>query len=317
MKTASLSKVAIPWLVTMLALAGCQSIPVEHSLFTAKELRFDDFFAKPHGIPETGEDQGGQYAEYSIEDTSMRFTESIFPEKRKRWKWWQRFLNHLHGLHKFDLWKGYGVDGGFPDTLLSGLEISDSSASYLLPDEMVTDLGNPNIERVRTRRKGNQIDLAMCNSDGAGGHFVLYQIDLAKAKARRYVREVIDDEFTRTHDWTQIKKVQKSKPGKGVGTYELIQKLEDQATGDILTKNTLKMVLREDGVAEAWDDDKRGGDGKWIVKGGEVRLTDPDGEVICFKRQDNGDLRMFRLEKKNGEIQILPKDRPITWKKTK
>ena len=75
--------------------------------------------------------------------------------------------------------------------------------------------------------------------------------------------------------------------------------------------------LREDGVAEGWDDGKREDDGKWIAKGGEVRLTDPDGEVICFKRQPNGDLIMFRLEKKNGEIQILPKDRPITWKKTK
>ncbi len=46
----------------------------------------------------------------------------------------------------------------------------------------------------------------MVNGDGAGGHFVLYQIDLVKAKARRYVREVINDEFTRTHDWMPLKK---------------------------------------------------------------------------------------------------------------
>ncbi len=320
LKTASLSKVAIPWLVTMLALAGCQSIPQEHSLFTAKEL---DFNFEPHGIPETGDDQDGQYAEYSIEDTSIRFTESIFPEKGKRWTGLQRFLNHLHGHHKFDLWKGYGVDGGFPDTILSGLEISDSSASYLLPEDLFKDIGNPNVEHVRMRRKGNQLELAMCNSDGAGGHYVLYQVDLAKAKARRYVREVINDEFTKTHGWTAMMKIKGSKPkkratvSKMTGTYELIQKFEDQATGEILSQNILKMVLREDGVAEGWDDDKREDDGKWIVKGGDVRLTDPDGEVICFKRQDNGDLIMFRLEKKNGEIQILPKDRPINWKKTK
>ena len=306
--------------MALLVMAGCHSIPKELPLFTEKEL---DFNFGPHGIPETGDDQYGQYAEYSIEDTSIRFTESIFPEKRKRWKWRQRFLNHLHGHHKFDLWKGYGVDGGFPDTILSGLEISDSSASYLLPEKMVTDLGNPNIGHVGTRRKDNQLDLAMCNSDGAGGHYVLYQVNLVEAKARRFVRMVINDEFTKTHGWTAMRKIKgaqprkKAPPAKVTGTYELIQKFEDQATGEILSQNTLKMVLREDGVAEGWDDGKREDDGQWIIKGGEVRLTDPDGEIICFKRQDNGDLIMFRLEKKNGEIQALPKDRPITWKKTK
>lgn len=304
----------------MLALAGCRSIPKQNALFTEKEL---DFNFEPHGIPKTGDDQYGQYAEYSIEDTSIRFTESIFPEKRKRWKLLQRFLNHLYGHLKFDLWKGYGADGGFPNTILSGLEISDSSASYLLPKDLLKDIGNPNVEHVRTRRKGNQIDLAMCNSDGSGGHYVLYKIDLAESKARRFVRMVINNEFTQTHDWTSIKKTNVTKPkkrapvGKVTGTYELIQKFEDLATGEILTQNTLKMVLREDGVAEGWDDDKREDDGKWIVKGGEVRLTDPDGEVICFKRQPNGDLIMFRLEKKNGEMQILPKEKLITWKKTK
>jgi len=42
---------------------------------------------------------------------------------------------------------------------------------------MVKDLGNPNIEHIGTRPKSNQLDLAMVNSDGTGGHFVLYQID--------------------------------------------------------------------------------------------------------------------------------------------
>jgi hypothetical protein len=266
-------------------------------LFTAKELRFDDFFAKPHEKPKTGKVAGNSFAEYRVGKLTVRFTESKFSGKGE--------------------WMGYGVDGGSPQRILSSLKISGPSGNYALPNKMVTDLGNPSIEHYGTRMEGKQLELAMCNSDGAGGHFVLYQIDLAKAKARRYVREVIDDEFTRTHDWTQIKKVQKSKPGKGVGTYELIQKFEDQATGDILTKNTLKMVLREDGVAEAWQDDKREEDGQWDNRDGEIRVTDPDGEIICFKKKPNGDLRMFRLKNKNGEIQTLPKDKTIIWKKTK
>ena len=274
------------------------SVQEKDLLFTAKELRFDEFFAKPHVKPKTGKVADNAFAEYHVGKFTLRFTESKFAGKGE--------------------WTGYGVDGGSPKTILSGLEISGPSGNYVFPEKMVTDLGNPNIEHARTRQQENQLGLAMVNSDGAGGHFVLYQIDLVKAKARRYVREVINDEFTRTHDWTPIKMARKSKPSKGVGTYEQIQKFEDQATGEVLRQNTLRIVLREDGVAEGWKDDvKEEKDGKWTIKGGEIRLAGPVGEIICFKRQPNGDLRMFRLIKKNGETKALPKDLPIIWKKTK
>lgn len=272
------------------------SVQKKDLLFTAKELRFDDFFAKPHEKPKTGKVAGNSFAEYRVGKVTVRFTESKFSDKSE--------------------WTGYGVDGGSPERILSGLQLWAPSGNYVLPDNMVADLGNPSIEHYGTRMESKQLELAMCNSDGAGGYFVLYQIDLAKAKARRYVRKVIDDEFTRTHDWTPIKKVKKSKQGKGVGTYEQIHKFEDQATGEILRQITLKMVLREDGVAEAWQDDKREKDGQWDNRDGEIHVTDPVGEIICFKKKPNGDLRMFRLKNKNGEIQTLPKDRPITWKKT-
>jgi hypothetical protein len=45
----------------------------------------------------------------------------------------------------------------------------------------------------------------MNNSDGAGGHNALFKVDLAKARACRFVRVVIEDDFTKTHDWTKIK----------------------------------------------------------------------------------------------------------------
>ncbi len=162
------------------------SVPEKDLLFTARELRFDDFFAKPHGKPKTGKVAGNAFAEYHVGKLTVRFTESKFSGKGE--------------------WTGYGVDGGSPERILSGLQLVTPSGNYALPEKMVTDLGNPNIENYRTRLQGKQLDLAMVNGDGAGGHFVLYQIDLVKAKARRYVREVINDEFTRTHDWMPLKK---------------------------------------------------------------------------------------------------------------
>ena len=167
------------------------SAPQKDLLFTAKELRFDEFYAKPHAKPKTGKVAGNAFAEYHVGKLTVRFTESKFAGEGE--------------------WTGYGVDGGSPETILSGLMISEPSGNYALPDNMVNDLGNPNIEHYRMRLKGKLLELAMVNSDGAGGHFVLYQIDLAKAKARRYVREVINDEFTRTHDWTALTKVKKTK----------------------------------------------------------------------------------------------------------
>ena len=106
--------------------------------------------------------------------------------------------------HKHEPWKGYGVDGGFPKTVVAALKIMDASGSYSLPVDMVNDLGDPNIGHVRVRQNGKLLELSMTNSDGAGGHFVLFQVDLEKAQARRFVRMVIEDDFTKTHDWTAI-----------------------------------------------------------------------------------------------------------------
>jgi hypothetical protein len=69
----------------------------------------------------------------------------------------------------------------------------------------VNDLGNPNIGHVHVRQNGKLLELSMNNSDGAGGHNALFKVDLAKARACRFVRVVIEDDFTKTHDWTKIK----------------------------------------------------------------------------------------------------------------
>lgn len=197
------TQAVIACLVALMSMAGCQSVPQGRTVFPAESL---DLQFEPHAIPRVGDDEDGGFAEYVLGDTRILFRESKFPEKHKRWHWWQRLLFKLHGYQTFDLWKGYGVDGGFPDTLLTGLEITGSSGSYVMPKRMVTDLGNPNIGHVGTRRKGDRLDLYMRNSDGAGGHYVLYQVHLTEANARRFVRMVFEDDFTETHEWTRINK---------------------------------------------------------------------------------------------------------------
>jgi len=131
---------------------------------------------------------GGKFKDYYAGTTTIRFYEAELQEKRNR-----------------EPWTGYGVDGGFPQTIVSGLKITNTSGSYSLPVDMVNDLGDPNIGHVRVRQKGKLLEISMTNSDGAGGHFVLFQVDLEKAQARRFVRMVIEDNFTKTHDWTAIR----------------------------------------------------------------------------------------------------------------
>ena len=131
---------------------------------------------------------GGKFKDYFVGTIKIRFHEAELQEERKR-----------------EPWTGYGVDGGFPQTVVSSLKITNASGSYSLPVDMVNDLGNPNIRHVRIRQKGKLLEISMTNSDGAGGHFVLFQVDLEKAQARRFVRMVIEDDFTKTHDWTTIR----------------------------------------------------------------------------------------------------------------
>ena len=131
----------------------------------------------------------GKFQDYYVGPTTIRFYELELPEERKH-----------------EPWTGYGVDGGFPQTVVSALEITGASGTCSLPVDMVNDLGNPNIGHVRVRQNGKLLELSMTNSDGAGGHHVLFQVDLEKAQARRFVRMVIEDDFTKTHDWTAIRK---------------------------------------------------------------------------------------------------------------
>ena len=203
----------------------------------------------------------GKFKDYLIGSITIRFHEEKLPENRKR-----------------DPWTGYGVDGGFPQTVVSSLEITDASGTYSLPAGMVDDLGNPNIGCVRVRQNGKLLELSMTNSDGAGGHHVLFQVDLEKARACRFVRVVIEDDFTKTHDWTAIKNHEGTKrksPAKEKGAKKADDRVRDprmEKCRAILLKNQ----AHSDGYPwEAKDISKVEGLIAWDINNEELALIAP------------------------------------------
>ena len=167
--------------------------PLDHAIENGTEeivALLRKYGAKTHReLKKEGVVPGVKMSDYQVGTLSVRFRSSELSDERKE-----------------DPWTGYGVDGGHPDTVIHSLDLSDGSGTYSVPAELVNDLGNPNIEGVRTRQTGNLLDLSMTNSDGAGGHSVLFQINVAEYKVRRFVRKVIDEDMTKTHDWLPLRK---------------------------------------------------------------------------------------------------------------
>ena len=143
---------------------------------------------RKHG-GKTGEEFAEKFKDYFVGTIKIRFHQAELSEDRKRVPW-----------------TGYGVDGGFPRTVVTAVEITNASGTYSLPANMVNDLGDPNIGHVHVRQNGKLLELSMNGSDGAGGYDALFKVDLAKAQACRFVKVAIDDDHTKTHDWTALKK---------------------------------------------------------------------------------------------------------------
>lgn len=180
------------------------------------------YFSRAAPVPfPGGTEWSSRFQDYVLGAITVSFVETKLPERDKQGTWWDRLRYQCFGPQALHPWDGYGVDGGFPSTVLTGLEITDPSGRYILPRDMVRDLGNPTINHVGVRRNGKILELSMMNSDGAGGHAVLYEVDLAQSRARRFVRMVIEDDFTKTHTWTVLRK-HKAKPRKerGVGAMD-------------------------------------------------------------------------------------------------
>ena len=167
--------------------------PLDHAIDNGTEeivALLRKYGAKTHReLKKEGVVPGVKMSDYQVGALTVRFRSSELSDERKE-----------------DPWTGYGVDGGHPDTVIHSLDVSDESGTYSVPAELVNDLGDPNIEHVRARQTGNLLDLSMTNSDGAGGHSVLFQINTSEYKVRRFVRKVIDDDMTKTHDWTPLRK---------------------------------------------------------------------------------------------------------------
>ena len=77
---------------------------------------------------------------------------------------------------------GWMADFQKRSTVVTAGEITNASGTCYLPADMVDDLGNPN-GHGHFRLNEKLLELSMINSDGAGGHQVLFQVDLEKAQA--------------------------------------------------------------------------------------------------------------------------------------
>ena len=173
------------------------TIQVEGGVFNGKtpmdraisfnHTKIADLLRKHGG--KTGEGFAEGFKDYFVGTIKIRFHQAELSEDRKRVPW-----------------TGYGVDGGFPGTVVTAVEITNASGTYSLPANMVNDLGNPNIGHVHVRQNGKLLELSMNGSDGAGGYDALFKVDLAKAQACRFVKVAIDDDHTKTHNWTALKK---------------------------------------------------------------------------------------------------------------
>jgi len=167
--------------------------PLDHAIDSGTEeivALLRKYGAKTHReLKEAGVVPGVKMRDYQVGAVKIRFRASELSNERKE-----------------EPWNGYGVDGGHPDTVIHSLDVSDESGTYSVPAELINDLGNPNIEHVRARQTGNLLDLSMTNSDGAGGHHVLFQVNTSDYKVRRFVRMVIEDDMQKTHDWMPLKK---------------------------------------------------------------------------------------------------------------
>jgi len=139
----------------------------------------------------SGHDKVGNYEEYKLEDTRVRFYSAATPPDLKSWD-------------------GFGTDGGYPREILSGVSIKSKLGDYELPASFVNDLGDPNIrphsnyDYVRMNQEAAVLRIFMSNSDGAGSYRVFFVIDLPRGRAKRFISGYDEPEFSLSHDWTPM-----------------------------------------------------------------------------------------------------------------
>jgi hypothetical protein len=150
-----------------------------------------DFEFPTEATWDSGHDKVGNYEDYTLKDTRVRFYSAATPSDLKSWD-------------------GFGTDGGHPHEILSGISIKSKLGDYELPASLVTDLGNPNIrpisnhDYVTINQKAAVLRILMSNSDGAGSYRVVFVIDLPSGRAKRFVSGYDEQEFSLSHDWTPM-----------------------------------------------------------------------------------------------------------------
>ena len=147
-----------------------------------------DFELPSEATWESGHDKVGNYEDYTLKDTRVRFYSAATPSDQKSWD-------------------GFGTDGGYPREILSAVSIKSNLGDYELPASLLNDLGDPNIrphnnhDYVRINQEADVLQILMSNSDGAGSYRVFFVIDLPRGRAKRFISRYDEQEFILSHNW--------------------------------------------------------------------------------------------------------------------
>jgi hypothetical protein len=138
-------------------------------------------------------DKVGNYEDYLLKDTRVRFCSVAIPSDLRSWN-------------------GFGTDGEYPREILNEVSIKSKLGHYELPVSFINDLGNPNIRPcnnynyVKINQESAVLQIIMSNSDGAGSYRVFFVIDLLRGRAKRYISGYDESKFSLSHNWTPMKR---------------------------------------------------------------------------------------------------------------
>jgi hypothetical protein len=112
----------------------------------------------------------------------LRLGSRVFNPKQHKLTWIDKTVRKIDGT------KFYGTDGEIPQTEIDTFLVEVNRQPVSIPRLNYNDLYNPNVYymygketgcgvRAHEAKKGQQLIVTMCGSDGAGGYFVTFYFD--------------------------------------------------------------------------------------------------------------------------------------------
>ncbi len=142
------------------------------------------------------------------------------------------------------------------------------------------------------------------------------------------------NESNNTPEKTAKKNVEKETPSKGDDNNSTTSKPADDTNATKLTPEerkvvgeyerktdsgyTKRLVFLDNGVFEGYGNGKKREGGKWAIsKGGEIHITNPDGDIIVSRINKDRSLTVIVLIDENGKREDFSREQQETYKKIK